>query len=63
MEETFVIRIHNGITEWVPVKTGVASGEEVEVFGKLAAGEQVVLRGTEELRANSHVTGSSPRMR
>ncbi len=57
MEETFVIRVHNGITEWVPVKTGVASGEEMEVFGNLSAGEQVVLRGTEELRANTHVTG------
>jgi membrane fusion protein (multidrug efflux system) len=56
MEDTFVIRVHNGATEWVPVKSGVASGEEVEVFGKLAAGQQVVLRGTEELRPNMRVT-------
>jgi membrane fusion protein (multidrug efflux system) len=56
MEATFVIRVRNGVTEWVPVKPGVASGEEVEVFGDLAAGDQVVLRGTEELRANTRVT-------
>ncbi len=56
MEETFVIRVRNGVTEWVPVKPGVASNEEVEVFGNLAAGEQVVLRGTEELRANTRVS-------
>ena len=55
MEETFVIRVRNGVTEWVRVKPGIASNEEVEVFGDLAAGEQVVLRGTEELRANTRV--------
>ena len=56
MEETFVIRIRNGVTEWVPIKAGVAMGEEVEVFGNLGAGDEIVLRGTEELRANTHVT-------
>lgn len=56
MEDTFVIRVGNDQTEWVRVKTGVATGEEVEVFGKLAAGEQVVLRGTEELRPDMRVT-------
>jgi membrane fusion protein (multidrug efflux system) len=56
MEDTFVICVRHGMTEWVPVKTGVASKEEVEVFGNLAAGEQVVLRGTEELRTNTQVT-------
>lgn len=55
MEDTFVIRVRNGITEWVPVKPGIASGEEMEVFGNLAAGEEVALRGTEELRSNTHV--------
>ena len=55
MEETFVIRVRNGATEWVRVKPGVASGDEVEVFGDLAAGEEVVLRGTEELRPGTRV--------
>ncbi|HEX4022063.1 MAG TPA: efflux RND transporter periplasmic adaptor subunit [Acidobacteriaceae bacterium] len=56
MEETFVIRIRNKETEWVKVKTGAASGEEVEVFGNLDAGQEVALRGTEELRSNTRVT-------
>lgn len=56
MEETFVIRIHNGATEWVRVKPGISAGDEVEVFGNLAAGEQVALRGTEELRPDTRVT-------
>jgi len=56
MEETFVIRVRSGLTEWVPVKTGVASGDQMEVFGNLAAGDQVALRGTEELRPDTRVT-------
>lgn len=56
MEATFVIRVQNGRTDWVPVKLGAPSGDEMEVFGNLGAGEQVALRGTEELRPNSRVT-------
>lgn len=56
MQDTFVIRIRNGVTEWVHVKSGVSSGEETEVFGDLAAGDQVALRGTEELRPGVRVT-------
>ncbi len=59
MEETFVIRIRNGETEWVPVQLGAASGDEMEVFGNLAAGDPVVQRGTEELRPNRHVTATA----
>lgn len=55
MEETFVIRIHNNQTEWVRVKPGASADQEVEVFGNLAAGDQVVLRGTEELRPDTRV--------
>lgn len=50
MEETFVIRVRNGVTEWVRVKTGASAGDETEVFGSLAAGDLVARHGTEELR-------------
>lgn len=49
LERTFVVRIRNGKTEWVDVKTGAASGRLVEVFGELKAGDQVAMRGTDEL--------------
>ncbi len=55
MEDTFVIRVQDGRTEWVPVKLGAPSGEETEVFGNLTAGQQVALRGTEELRPKTLV--------
>lgn len=55
-ERTFVIRVKDGAAEWVDVRTGVSIGAQVEVFGKLAAGDVVALRGTDELRAGTKVT-------
>ena len=54
-QRTFVVRVRNGRTEWVDVKTGLASGPLVEVFGDLHAGDEVATRGTDELPAGSQV--------
>jgi membrane fusion protein, multidrug efflux system len=54
-ERTFVIRIRDGEAEWVDVKRGAAMGDMVEVFGNLEQGDQVAVRGTDELRAGAHV--------
>jgi membrane fusion protein, multidrug efflux system len=55
MEATFVIRILNGNPEWVNVHTGEVDGKEIEVFGDLHEGDDVALRGTDELRPGSRV--------
>jgi RND family efflux transporter MFP subunit len=55
-ERTFVIRIKNGKAEWVDVKRGAVMGNLVEVFGNLDAGDQVAVRGTDELREGAQVT-------
>jgi RND family efflux transporter MFP subunit len=52
---TFVIRVRSGRTEWVDVKTGLASGPLIEVFGDLSAGDEIAARGTDELRAGAQV--------
>jgi membrane fusion protein (multidrug efflux system) len=52
---TFVIRVRGGRTEWVDVKTGLASGALVEVFGDLKPGDEIAARGTDEIRAGVHV--------
>ncbi|MBL8172485.1 MAG: efflux RND transporter periplasmic adaptor subunit [Blastocatellales bacterium] len=62
-EKSFVIRIRDGVTEWVDVKRGASINQQgnhqgtdlVEVFGDLAEGEQIALRGTDELRAGTRV--------
>ena len=55
-EKTFVVRIRDGKAEWVDVKTGATSGNLIEVFGNLKEGDQVILRGTDELRPGTPVT-------
>jgi RND family efflux transporter MFP subunit len=59
-ERTFVIRIRDGVTEWVDVKRGASMSENgkdlVEVFGDLNPGDQIAVRGTDELRAGTKVT-------
>lgn len=56
MNGTFVIRVRNGNTDWVTVKPGVNSGSSTEVFGDLHTGDDIVLRASEELLPNTHVT-------
>ena len=56
LERTFVIRVRHARTEWVDVKTGATSGKLVEVFGDLKAGDEVAVRGTNELQAGVRVT-------
>lgn len=54
-ERSFVIRIRNGVTEWVDIKRGIAMGDLVEVFGDLAENDLVAVRGTDELRPDTRV--------
>lgn len=56
LERIFVVRINNGIADWVDVKTGATSGNLTEVFGDLRAGDTVALHGTDEIRPGSSVT-------
>ena len=52
---TFVVRVHEGHAEWVDVRTGLAVGPLVEVFGDLHAGDQVAAHGTDEIRSGAVV--------
>jgi membrane fusion protein, multidrug efflux system len=54
-DRTFVVRIRNGKTEWVDVTTGLASGPLMEVFGDLRPGEEVAVRGTDEIKPGTEV--------
>ena len=54
-DRTFVIRIRDGKTEWVDVRTGLTSGALVEVFGDLKPGDEVAGRGTDEIRPGTDV--------
>jgi len=55
-ERTFVIRVTNGVVEWVNVSRGARVGDLIEVFGPLKEGDTIVRRGTDELREGAKVT-------
>ena len=55
LERTFVIRISNNKVEWVDVKTGTRSGNLIEVFGDLKEGDQVAVRGTDQIHSGATV--------
>jgi RND family efflux transporter MFP subunit len=49
-ERTFVIRARDGRAEWVDIRKGAADGDIIEVFGNLHAGDQILRRGSDEIR-------------
>lgn len=60
-DRTFVIRVRDGKTEWVDVRTGLTAGPLVEVFGDVQAGDRVAGRGTDELRPGTAVVARDPK--
>jgi len=55
LQRIFVVRIRNGQTDWIDVKTGANSGNLTEVFGDLREGDLVATRGTDELKPGTSV--------
>ena len=56
LERVFVVRLRQGKSEWVDVKTGTTADKMTEVFGDLHEGDLVAVRGTDELRPGSAVS-------
>jgi RND family efflux transporter MFP subunit len=54
-DRTFVVRVRGSKTEWIDVKTGLAAGPLVEIFGDLHAGDTVAVRGTDEIKPGTEV--------
>jgi membrane fusion protein, multidrug efflux system len=54
-ERTFVVRVANGIAQWVNVSRGARVGDLIEVFGALKEGDTIVRRGTDEIREGAKV--------
>jgi len=55
-EYTRVIRLREGVAEWVDVRRGEVSGNSIEVFGALREGDIIVRRGNDEIRVGTRVT-------
>src|SRR5437868_10408491 len=55
-EATFVIRIRAENNYWATIPTVELDGKSIEVFGGLHEGDEVAVRGTDELRPGTRVT-------
>ncbi len=62
-ERTFVIRVRNGLAEWVDVKKGAPLGELVEVSGPLQPDDEIVRRGTEEIHPGTRLVIKNERQK
>ncbi len=54
-QHAFVIRVHNGKAEWVTVQTGQSVNGDIEVFGDLAAGDQVVKTASDAIHSGDQI--------
>jgi membrane fusion protein, multidrug efflux system len=54
-QHTFVIRIRNDKAEWVIVQTGQTVNGQIEVFGNLKPGDEVVKTASDAIRAGDSV--------
>jgi membrane fusion protein (multidrug efflux system) len=60
-QRTFVERVRNGKVEWVDVLTGLSANGNIEVFGDLKPGDEVIRNATDAIRPGQQVkTSSSP---
>ena len=55
LQRTFVIRVRQGKTEWVDLKSGVTVNGKTEVFGDLKPGDLVVRNATDSIRSGVQV--------
>ena len=55
LEKKFVIKVVGNTTHWIDVRAGFNMGDKIEVFGELNAGDTLLLKPTEELKAGTKV--------
>jgi membrane fusion protein, multidrug efflux system len=55
LEKRFIIKVSGNTTQWIDVRPGFNMGDKQEIFGDVAAGDTIVVRGNEELKAGTKV--------
>ncbi len=55
LERSFVIRVRDGKTEWVDVRSGISMKDRVEIFGNLDGEDKLVLKANDELKPGTAI--------
>jgi membrane fusion protein (multidrug efflux system) len=58
-QRTFVERVRHGKVEWVDVVTGLNVSGNIEIFGDLKPGDEVIRNASDAIRAGQQVNASS----
>jgi membrane fusion protein (multidrug efflux system) len=58
-QRTFVERVRNGKVEWIDVVTGLSVNGNIEVFGDLKPGDEVIRNATDSIRPGQQVKTKS----
>jgi membrane fusion protein, multidrug efflux system len=59
-QRTFIERVREGKTEWVDVVTGLSVNGNIEIFGDVKPGDEIIRNATDAIRPGQQVkTGSS----
>lgn len=53
--KNYVIKVSNNTTQWIDARAGFNMGDKQELFGELKAGDTLVLKGNEKLKAGTKV--------
>ncbi len=59
-QRTFVERVRDAKAEWVDVVTGLSVGGNIEVFGDLKPGDEVIRNATDAIRPGQQMKTGSP---
>ncbi|WP_461453263.1 efflux RND transporter periplasmic adaptor subunit [Mucilaginibacter sp.] len=54
-EKVFIILVKDGKAQWLSVQKGLESGPNIEVYGKINPGDEIVVNASEEIRDGSPV--------
>ncbi len=53
LEKKFIIRLKNGKSEWVDVRSGINANDKIEIFGNLTEGDTLLQKATDEIKAGT----------
>lgn len=55
LKGTFVIRVKDNMSERVDVQKGLSMGDQIEISGKIHAGDMIALKATDELKTGTQL--------
>lgn len=59
LEKKFVIRLKNGVAEWIDVKSGFNQNDKIEIFGAIEEGDILLTSATDEIKPGTKLVAKT----